>query len=98
MTRDDLIRVLVDRHGHIPYKVMCDAVKHLTDAMVQGLYAGSRIEIRGFGSFALRTRLPRLARNPKTGELVQTAQSYSVHFKPGKELRMRVNNVHSTAN
>ncbi|HSX20648.1 MAG TPA: HU family DNA-binding protein [Gammaproteobacteria bacterium] len=91
MTRDDLIRALVDKQGHISYKVMCDAVKHLTETMVHSLSSGYRIEVRGFGSFALRSRSPRLARNPKTGAIVQTTQKYSVHFKPGKELKERVN-------
>ena len=93
MTRDDLIRVLVDKQGHVSYKVMSLAIKHIVDAMVQALSSGARIEVRGFGSFALRYRPPRLARNPKTGEQLHTLCKYAVHFKPGKELRERVNNA-----
>lgn len=92
MTRDDLIRVLVDKQGHVSYKVMCEAIKYLTEGMVQALSSGSRIEVRGFGSFALRYRPPRLARNPKTGITLYTVHKFAVHFKPGKELRERVNN------
>lgn len=95
MTRDDLIRDMVDQQGHIPYKVMCNAVKHLFEVMVHSLQQGSRIEIRGFGSFVTRKRDPRLVRNPKTGAIVQTSQKLSVHFKPGKELKERVNSVNA---
>ena len=93
MTRDDLIRSLVDKQGRLPYKVMAAAVKHLIDNMVKELSNGTRIEVRGFGSFGLRYRPPRLARNPKTGERLQTECKYAVHFKPGKELKERVNNA-----
>jgi integration host factor subunit beta len=94
MTRDDLIRVLVDKQGHVSYKVMCEAIKYLTEGMVQVLSSGTRIEVRGFGSFALRYRPPRLARNPKTGATLQTTHKFAVHFKPGKELRERVNDAY----
>lgn len=94
MTRDDLIRSLVDKQEAIPYKVMTSAIKHLVDVMVKDLSVGTRIEVRGFGSFALRYRAPRLARNPKTGEQLHTQFKYAVHFKPGKELKERVNNAY----
>ena len=55
------------------------------------LARGERIEIRGFGSFSLHYRAPRIGRNPKTGEQVALAGKYVPHFKPGKELRERVN-------
>jgi integration host factor subunit beta len=92
MTRDDLVRSLVDKQRNVSYKTMSSAIKHLIDKMVTGLSSGHRIEVRGFGSFALRYRPPRLARNPKTGEQLQTSCKYAVHFKPGKELKERVNN------
>lgn len=94
MTRDDLIRSLVDKQVQVPYKVMTAAIKQLVDVMVKELSLGTRIEVRGFGSFALRYRAPRLARNPKTGERLQTECKYAVHFKPGKELKERVNNAY----
>lgn len=94
MTRDDLIRVLVDKQGQVPYKTMSVAIKHLIDSVVDALSEGKRIEVRGFGSFALRYRPPRLARNPKTGEQLHTPCKYAVHFKPGKELKERVNDVY----
>ena len=65
-------------------------VKVLVDTMTRSLAKGQRIEIRGFGSFDLNYRPPRVGRNPKTGERVEVPQKYVPHFKPGKELRERV--------
>ena len=59
--------------------------------MVSSLHIGDRIEIRGFGSFSLHYRAPRVGRNPKTGDKVELTGKYVPHFKPGKELRERVN-------
>ena len=67
------------------------AVKTMIEQMSQTLASGERIEIRGFGSFSLHYRAPRIGRNPKTGESVGLAGKYVPHFKPGKELRDRVN-------
>ena len=66
-------------------------MKHLLDLMGNSLAAGERIEIRGFGSFSLHYRPPRMGRNPKTGEAVALSGKHVPHFKPGKELRERVN-------
>ena len=90
---NELIDVLLNRQPHIPLKDMEAATKHIFDTMAHALEQGTRIEIRGFGSFALRYRPPRRARNPKTGAYVETQGKYAPHFKPGKELRERVNNV-----
>lgn len=62
-------------------------LKMMSDALGQG----ERIEIRGFGSFSLRHRPARIARNPKTGETVNLPAKAAMHFKPGKEMRDRVN-------
>ena len=59
--------------------------------MADAIAKGERIEIRGFGSFDLHHRPPRVARNPKTGESVSLPAKVAVHFKPGKEMRDRVN-------
>lgn len=66
------------------------SVKVLVDTMTRSLAKGQRIEIRGFGSFDLNHRPPRIGRNPKTGEKVEVPAKYVPHFKPGKELRERV--------
>ena len=68
------------------------AVKTMLEMMSNSLTEGDRIEIRGFGSFSLHFRPPRLGRNPKTGDSVALPGKYVPHFKPGKELRDRVNN------
>jgi integration host factor subunit beta len=67
------------------------SIKAIIDMMAQTLASGSRIEIRGFGSFSLHYRSPRVGRNPKTGDAVQLSGKYVPHFKPGKNLREQVN-------
>lgn len=67
------------------------AVKSMIEQMSNALSSGERIEIRGFGSFSLHYRPPRVGRNPKTGDSVALTSKYVPHFKPGKELRDRVN-------
>ena len=84
MTRSELIDRLASR---CPGLTLADAI---VDAMESALVHGDRIEIRGFGSFALSSRAPRIGRNPKTGELVQVPAKVVPHFKPGKELRAAV--------
>lgn len=91
MTRAELIDVLAMKQPHISIKLIEKGVKEIFEQMSTALENGIRIEIRGFGSFALRHRPPRAARNPKTGEYVMTEEKYAPHFKPGKELRERVN-------
>ena len=87
----DRIEVLVDRHGQLSVKDIELAVKTMLDHMTESLSQGDRIEIRGFGSFSLHYRAPRVGRNPKTGESVELDSKYVPHFKPGKELREQVN-------
>ncbi|PIT17936.1 integration host factor subunit beta [Snodgrassella alvi] len=74
------------------------SIKILVDTMTRALARGQRIEIRGFGSFDLNHRPARIGRNPKTGEKVSVPEKYVPHFKPGKELRERVDNALQSAN
>ena len=90
MTKSELIERLSDQARHIPAKELELAIKELLEQMAQTLQKGERIEIRGFGSFSLHYRAPRVGRNPKTGETVKLDGKYVPHFKPGKELRERV--------
>ncbi len=90
MTKSELIEVLADKHSDLPLKEVEAAVKSIIDNMAETLSSGERIEIRGFGSFSLHYRAPRVGRNPKTGESVELEAKYVPHFKPGKELRERV--------
>lgn len=91
MTKSELIELLARKQKHLPARDVELAVKHLLELMSNTLAAGERIEIRGFGSFSLHYRPPRLGRNPKTGETVALAGKHVPHFKPGKDLRERVN-------
>jgi len=91
MTKSELIENIARLQEHLPYKDVEAAVKALIDRMVQSLAEGDRVEIRGFGSFSLHFRPPRVGRNPKTGEPVPLDGKYVPHFKPGKALRERVN-------
>ena len=91
MTKSELIDALAKKQNHLACKDVELAVKGLLEKMSQALSSGDRIEIRGFGSFSLHFRPPRTGRNPKTGSSVTLQGKYVPHFKPGKELRERVN-------
>ena len=90
MTKSELIEALAKQQPHLALKDVELAVKCIIEKMNEALATGERIEIRGFGSFSLHMRPPRIGRNPKTGESVTLAKKYVPHFKPGKELRDRV--------
>jgi len=91
MTKSELIEILAQKQLQLAYKDVELAVKTMIDHMGNTLANGERIEIRGFGSFSLHYRPPRVGRNPKTGDSVELAAKYVPHFKPGKEMRERVN-------
>ena len=91
MTKSELIEIHAAKNGHLNKKDVELAVKSLLEQMSWSLATGQRIEIRGFGRFSLHYRPPRIGRNPKTGESVALAAKHVPHFKPGKELRERVN-------
>lgn len=91
MTKSELIEHLIDAHPQLSVKDVELAVKTMLDHMTEALSEGDRIEIRGFGSFSLHYRAPRVGRNPKTGESVPLPAKFVPHFKPGKELRDQVN-------
>src|SRR5215467_14006409 len=91
MTKSELIEALAERQKHLAANDVELAVKSLLEQMSQALSVGERIEIRGFGSFSLHYRPPRMGRNPKTGDAVALPGKHVPHFKPGKELRERVN-------
>ena len=91
MTKSELIELITERQPQLSHKDVELAVKTMIEHMSTVLATGDRIEIRGFGSFSLHYREPRMERNPKTGETVELPGKYVPHFKPGKELRERVN-------
>jgi len=91
MTKSELIERIAARQPQLMLRDVELAVKSVIDDMSTALAQGERIEIRGFGSFSLHYRAPRSGRNPKTGESVELEGKHVPHFKPGKELRERVN-------
>jgi len=91
MMKSELIERISRKQSHLAYKDVELAVKSLLEQMSNALSNGDRIEIRGFGSFSLHYRPPRSGRNPKTGDSVSLPGKHVPHFKPGKELRERVN-------
>lgn len=91
MMKSELIERIARKQSHLAYKDVELAVKGLLEQMSGSLANGERIEIRGFGSFSLHYRPPRAGRNPKTGGSVMLPGKHVPHFKPGKELRERVN-------
>lgn len=93
MTKSDLIGKLALRFPQLVAKDADFAVKVILDAMAASLAEGGRIEIRGFGSFALSYRPPRTGRNPKSGDKVLVPEKWVPHFKAGKELRERVDQL-----
>ncbi|KMK51754.1 integration host factor subunit beta [[Actinobacillus] muris] len=90
MTKSELIENLVIKFPSLQMKIVDDSVKEILEQMTVSLAKDERIEVRGFGSFSLHYRQPRMGRNPKTGESVKLGAKYVPHFKAGKELKERV--------
>jgi len=93
MTKSELIEKLASEQDHLSQTDVDLAVRSILEQMSLALANGERIEIRGFGSFSLHFRPSRIGRNPKTGESVALPGKYVPYFKPGKELRERVNSM-----
>ncbi len=93
MTKSELIERISVKQDHLSSKDVELSIKLIINHMVETLSKGHRIEIRGFGSFNISVRKPRVGRNPKTGESVSLDEKRITHFKPSKELRERVLNV-----
>ena len=90
MTSSDLIATRASRFTHLTAKDAEIAVKEILDAIGDSLARGDRVEIRGFGSFSLNYRPARKGRNPKSGDAVSVPAKYVPHFKAGKKMRERV--------
>ena len=91
MTKSELIEKIAVSQDQLPPRDVEQAVRMILERMANALVSKQRIEIRGFGSFSLHYRAPRTGRNPKTGDSVTLSGKYVPHFKPGKDLRDRVN-------
>ena len=97
MTRSDLVARLAEHFSQLTQRDTEFAVKTIIDAMSDALARGHRIEIRGFGSFSINRRPPRLGRNPRSGAQVMIPEKLVPHFKPGKALREAVDAQAATA-
>ncbi|HIJ22177.1 MAG: integration host factor subunit beta [Gammaproteobacteria bacterium] len=92
MTKSELInRLYLNNKHNLPLEDVSAAVNQIIGRMTDALGGGGRVEVRGFGVLSLHERAARTGRNPRTGEAVQVPACYKVHFKPGKELKERVN-------
>jgi integration host factor subunit beta len=90
MTKSELIARMAERFPQLVLKDADLSVKMILDALFDAMVKGDRIEIRGFGSFSLNHRPPRVGRNPKSGDKVHVPEKWVPHFKAGKELRERI--------
>lgn len=91
MLKSELVARLTAQFPHIAVRTIHESVNYLIQMMGDALADHQRIEIRGFGSFAVKHRAARQAHNPKTGETLLTTEKFTPHFKPGKELREKIN-------
>lgn len=91
MTKSDLIEILADRNPHLYIKDIKKLVDTFFDSISEALARGDRVELRGFGSFSVKRRTSRTARNPKTGQSVEVADKFHPFFKTGKELKIQLN-------
>ncbi|MAZ77808.1 MAG: integration host factor subunit beta [Legionellaceae bacterium] len=91
MLKSHLIEEITKKQDYLSVRDVTMGVNSIIDTIMDALGRGKRVEIRGFGSFSLHYRAARRAHNPKTGEKLTTSPKYAVHFKPGKEMRERIN-------
>ena len=91
MVKSKLLRTLNEKLPELQQRDVELAINCMLEQMIAALSKGERIEIRGFGSFSIRHHAPRIGRNPKTGETVNLPEKFAIHYKPGKEIRDRVN-------
>jgi integration host factor subunit beta len=96
MNKSQIIDEIAKKLTHVTLKDLNDSSNLILEYMSDTLSNGDRIEIRGFGSFSLHYHPPRKARNPKSGATLMTEAKYSPHFKPGKEMRVRINDSAKT--
>ena len=92
MNKSDIINLVTERNN-LSLSDVEYSIKKVIEYMSANLYQCERIEIRGFGTFSLHTHQSRIARNPKTGDKIALERRNTVHFKPSKELKSRVNNI-----
>ncbi len=91
MIRSELVQLLARDNPDLSPKEVEKIVTKFFEAITQRLAEGGRVELRGFGAFSTRSRDARLGRNPRTGDAVDVSAKRVPYFKPGKEMRARLN-------
>jgi integration host factor subunit beta len=91
MIKSELVQSIADSNPHLFQRDVENIVNSVFDEITNALAEGNRVELRGFGAFSVKNRLPRAGRNPKTGEAVSVEEKWVPFFKTGKELRDRLN-------
>ena len=91
MTKSELINLIIEQCPDLESSEAEEAVQLFFDEIISGMTSGKRIELRGFGSFSIKSRAPRIARNPRTGEKVEVSSKLLPHFRAGKELNNLIN-------
>ena len=89
--RSELVQLLLQDNPDLSPKEVEKIVSTLFDAITKRLAEGGRVELRGFGAFSTRSRDARIGRNPRTGDTVPVSAKRVPYFKPGKEMRLRLN-------
>jgi integration host factor subunit beta len=91
MIRSELVAIIAEQHPHLTIRDVEVLVGTVFNEITSALADGRRVELRGFGAFSTRARGARTGRNPRTGEAVPVDAKRVPYFKPGKELRERLN-------
>ncbi len=90
MTKSEFVTELANSIDYLSHKEATIIVNIFFDSIAEELIAGRKVELRGFGSFKVKERKPRIGRNPKSGEQVDVPEKRVPYFKPGKELRLLI--------
>ena len=91
MIRSELVQLLAAENPNLTVREIDSIVATFFDEIVEKLAAGGRVELRGFGAFSTRFREGRTGRNPRTGAAVEVPAKRVPYFKPGKEMRAKLN-------
>jgi integration host factor subunit beta len=91
MIKSEIAQHIADKNPHLYQRDVEDIVNAILNEITEALVNGNRVELRGFGSFSVKNRKPRIGRNPRTGESVEVDEKWVPFFKTGKELRQRLN-------
>ena len=91
MIKSELVQKIADKNPHLYHRDVERIVNRILDEVIAALRDGSRVELRGFGAFSVKSREGRLGRNPRTGEAVDVPGKAVPYFKPGKEMRAKLN-------